>query len=566
MVGPAARGGHCTPAHGQGRQAACHPHPGRWRWHTPATFQPVPAVSNNAILDAQEQVFGHPKGLYVCFLTEMWERFAFYGMKALLFLYLTKHHLFQDADGYLLLGTYAGLAYALPLLGGLLADRYLGMRKAVLFGGVLLVLGQLGMAYTGAQATGSVGAAQQDGFALQVMYASLALIGVGVGFLKPNISTIVGRLYSDTDPRRDSGFTIFYMGINVGAFLSSLIVAYIGENYGWGYGFALSGVMMALGLVQFIYGQRHLMGQAEPADPAMLRAPAFAGLSREWLIYLGGVVMAVVVWQVLQTRINLGPLSALAGGHEVTLTEVVAVVMGTALYVWFIRLLFSGISPREKGRMVMLMVLITVSALFWGLYEQTYGPWVAMADRVMDRTTFGIEWTAGQTTAIGALCVIVLSFPFAWLWPKLDTVGLNPSYPAKFAWGLVFCGLSFGILAWASANPGDSGMVSLWWMILAYFVLVLGEMVLSPIGLSAVTSLSIPRAVGMMMGAWFLFSAFGEIIAGRLGTWAAIPPDTSVADALASYSMVFTKMMWIGLAAGALLFLATPLLKRLTRD
>ena len=566
MVGPGAGRGHCTRVPGQVRQHAGNRHRGRARWHTPGTFQPVPAVSNNAILDAQEQVFGHPKGLYVCFLTEMWERFAFYGMKALLFLYLTKHHLFQDADGYLLLGTYAGLAYALPLLGGLLADRYLGMRKAVLFGGALLVLGQLGMAYTGAQATGTVGAAQQDAFALQVMYASLALIGVGVGFLKPNISTIVGRLYSDTDPRRDSGFTIFYMGINVGAFLSSLIVAYIGENYGWGYGFALSGVMMALGLVQFILGQRHLMGQAEPADPAMLRAPAFAGLSREWLIYLGGVVMAVVVWQVLQTRIDLGPLSALAGGHEVTLTEVVAVVMGTALYIWFIRLLLSGISAREKGRMIMLMVLITVSALFWGLYEQTYGPWVAMADRVMDRTTFGIAWTAGQTTAIGALCVIVLSFPFAWLWPKLDTLGLNPSYPAKFAWGLVFCGLSFGILAWAAANPGDSGMVSLWWMILAYFVLVLGEMVLSPIGLSAVTSLSIPRAVGMMMGAWFLFSAFGEIIAGRLGTWAAIPPDTSVADALASYSMVFTKMMWIGLAAGALLFLATPLLKRLTRD
>ncbi|MFN7784459.1 MAG: MFS transporter, partial [Lysobacterales bacterium] len=158
------------------------------------------------------ELFGHPKGLYVCFLTEMWERFAFYGMKALLFLYLTKHHLFTDSNGYLLLGTYAGLAYALPLLGGILADRYLGMRKAVVFGGVLLVLGQLGMAYTGSQASGSVGAAQQDLLAIQVMYASLALIAVGVGFLKPNISTIVGRLYAEQDPRRESGFTIFYMG------------------------------------------------------------------------------------------------------------------------------------------------------------------------------------------------------------------------------------------------------------------------------------------------------------------------------------------------------------------
>ena len=515
---------------------------------------------------ASDQFLGHPKGLYVCFLTEMWERFAFYGMKALLLLYLIKHHLFSDTDGYLLLGTYAGLAYALPLLGGLLADRYLGMRKAVIVGGSLLVLGQLGMAWTGHAATGVQGAAQQDATAIQIMYFSLALIGVGVGFLKPNISTIVGRLYPENDPRRDSGFTIFYMGINVGAFLSSLIVAYIGEKIGWGYGFALAGVMMALGLVQFMLGRRHLQGRAEPADPVMLRAPVFAGLSREILIYAGGVLLTVVVWQVLQTRINLGPLSALAGGHEVTLTELVAVVLGAALYAWFIRLLFSGISRAEKGRMVMLMVLITVSALFWGLYEQTYGPWVAMADRAMDRTTFGIEWTAGQTTAIGALAVIAMSPLFAWLWPRLDKLGLNPSYPAKFAWGLVFCGLAFGVLAFAAANPGADGLVSLWWMVAAYFVLVLGEMVLSPVGLAAVTALSIPRAVGMMMGAWFLFSAFGEIIAGRLGTWAAMPQDATREYALSVYSGVFTQMMWIGLVAGALLFAATPLLKRLTRD
>lgn len=527
--------------------------------------------TTTAASTASDEFLGHPKGLYVCFLTEMWERFAFYGMKALLLLYLTKHHLFAQADGTILLGTYAGLAYALPLLGGLLADRYLGMRKAVLFGGLLLVLGQLGMAWTGHAATGNTpDNAVRDGFAIQMMYASLALIGVGVGFLKPNISTIVGRLYSENDPRRDSGFTIFYMGINVGAFLSSLIVAYIGENIGWGYGFALSGVMMAFGLVQFMFGQKHLHGHAEPSDPALLKAPAFAGLSREWLIYLGGLVLTVVVWQVLQTKIDFGPLTRLMGGHEVTLTEVVAVVMGAALYVWFMMLMFSNLSRNEKGGMVMLMVLITVSALFWGLYEQTYGPWVLMADIGMERTTFGVEWTAGQTTAIGALFVILFSFPFAWLWPKLDRAGLNPSYPAKFAWGLVFCGLSFGILAFAAANPGETGKASLWWMVLAYAVLVMGEMVLSPVGLSAVTRLSIPRAVGMMMGAWFLFSAFGEIIAGRLGTWAAIEPDAAgkydVAAALSLYGDVFTRMMWIGLAAGGLLFLATPLLKRLTRE
>ncbi|GIX38818.1 MAG: putative transporter YclF [Silanimonas sp.] len=511
------------------------------------------------------EFLGHPKGLFVCFLTEMWERFAFYGMKALLLLYLVKHHGFNDGDGYLLLGTYAGLAYALPLLGGLLADRYLGMRKAVLFGGALLVAGQFGMAYTGSPA----GEGGRDALAVQVMYASLALIAMGVGFLKPNISTIVGRLYAENDARRDSAFSIFYMGINVGAFLASVIVGYVGERLGWGYGFALGGVMMAAGLVQFVLGQKHLMGQAEPADPARLRAPLLAGLSREWLIYLGALLGVVVVWQVLQTRIDFEPLNRLVGGHQVTLTELVAVVLGTALYAWFAVLMFSGIDRVARGKMLLLLVLTTVSALFWGLYEQTYGPWVALAERAMDRSTFGLEWTAGQTTAIGALCVIAMSPLFAWLWPRLDRAGLNPGYAAKFAAALMLCGLAFGVLAFACAHPGADGLVSLWWMILAYVVLVAGEMVLSPIGLAAVTALSLPRVVGTMMGAWFLFSAFGEMIAGRLATYAAIPPGAegtvSAAQALAVYGPFFTQMMWIGLGAGLALLLATPLLNRLTR-
>src|SRR5690606_20989992 len=183
-----------------------------------------------------------------------------------LFLYLVGHHKFTDDDGYMLLGTYAGLAYALPLVGGMLADRFLGMRKAVVFGGLLLVLGQLGMAYTGDPAVGVQGQAELDELAIQVMYMSLALIGVGVGFLKPNISTIVGKLYRGDDPRRDSGFTIFYMGINIGALMSALIVGYIGIEYGWGWGFGLSGVLMLFGLGQFLWGQRHLHGHAEPPD------------------------------------------------------------------------------------------------------------------------------------------------------------------------------------------------------------------------------------------------------------------------------------------------------------
>jgi len=528
-------------------------------------FMPEADMTTPRIVPVSREFLGHPVGLYVCFMTEMWERFSFYGMKALLFLYLTQFHLFNDSDGYVLLGTYAGLAYALPLLGGMIADRWLGMRKAVLFGGALLVLGQLGMAWTGDAATGTVAAATRDSLAIQVMYLSLALIAVGVGFLKPNISTIVGRLYADNDPRRDSGFTIFYMGINVGAALSSLIVGYIGMNIGWGYGFALSGLMMAAGLVQFIWGQRHLMGQAEPPHPTALRDVVF-GLPREMLIYLSGLITVVAVWLILQTKIDLGPLSALAGGHEVTLTEIVAIAMGLGLAVWFVRFLFSGISSIDRGRMIVLMVLISISALFWGIYEQSYGTWVAFAERGMDLTTFGIQWNAPQTTSFGAIFVILFSPIFAWLWPRLDKLGLNPSLSAKFGWGLIFCGLGTGLLGIGAGYPGSDGLVSMWWMIAAYAILVMGEMVLSPIGLSAVTTLSVPRVVGLMMGAWFLASAFGEMIAGRLGTWASIDPRADgsfdTAAALLVYADVFQKLMWLGVVSGIVMLVLTPWMKR----
>ncbi|MGB1142393.1 MAG: peptide MFS transporter, partial [Halioglobus sp.] len=206
------------------------------------------------------QWLGHPRGLFICFATELWERFSFYGMKYLLLLYLTKYHLFSDVNGLAVLGSYAALVYAMPVIGGLLADRYLGMRKAVVFGGILLALGHLGMAFEGEQAHRVGQDIVRDDGALQVFYFSLALIVVGVGFLKPNISTIVGQLYGRDDPRRDSGFTIFYMGINIGAFTATLLCGYLGETYGWAYGFGAAGIGMVFGLITFLRGQKYLHG------------------------------------------------------------------------------------------------------------------------------------------------------------------------------------------------------------------------------------------------------------------------------------------------------------------
>ncbi len=520
---------------------------------------------SNAILANQRQLFGHPLGLYVCFFTEMWERFAFYGLKALLFLYLTKHHAFNDNNGYLLLGTYAGLAYALPVVGGLLADQYLGMRKAVTFGGFLMAIGMLGMAYTGQAATPEGGA---DAVAIQIMYASLALVAVGVGFLKPNISTIVGRLYEDNDPRRDSAFTVFYMGINLGAFASSLIVGGVGEIYGWGYGFALAGIGLLTGFVVFIKNKAHLMGQAESAHPELLEQKVW-GLRRETLIYVLALVGVVVVQQVLQTKFDFDAIAHILGmapGTQITATEVVAIVLTIALLVWWFKFIFIECSALERANMIVLMVLIAISAVFWGLYEQTYGTWLAYSDRVMNiESLFGFKLSASQLTSVGALFIFALAIPFAWLWPFLDRKGWNPSASAKFAIGLLFAGLAHFVLQYAALNPEANGLAGFWWFILAYLVLEIGEMALSPIGLSAVTTLSVPRVVSLMMGVWFLASAFGEMIAGRFGTLASMEKGTAVPDALAIYADVFSTLGWVGVGAAAFMFAMTPILNRQIR-
>ena len=514
----------------------------------------------------QREWLGHPLGLYVCFFTEMWERFAFYGLKALLFLYLTQHHLFTDKTGYILLGTYAGLAYALPVVGGLLADKYLGMRKAVTFGGVLMAVGMLGMAYKGTQATAEGGA---DQLALQVMYASLALVAVGVGFLKPNISTIVGRLYNDQDPRRDSAFTLFYMGINLGAVFSSLFVGWVGMAYGWEYGFGSAGIGLLLGLVVFVSGTKHLHGQAEPARPELLTEKV-AGLPREWLIYAMALVGVVVVQQILQTTFNFGALGQMLGlaeGAEITATEVVAVVLTIALLVWWFKFIFIECNALERASMVMLMVLTAISAVFWGLYEQSYGSWLAYSDRVMTLPTFDVGFTSfafnsSQLTFVPSMFIILLAIPFAWLWPWLDRKGLNPSSPVKFGLALLLAGLAHFILQYAALNPEANGMAGFWWFILAYFVLVVGEMALSPIGLSAVTALSVPKVVSLMMGVWFLASAFGEMIAGRFGALASMPAGTPVSDALAIYAEVFALLGWVGVGTAVFMFAIGPMLNR----
>ncbi len=497
---------------------------------------------------------GHPRGLFVCFATELWERFSFYGMKYLLLLYLTKYHLFSDAGGLEVLGSYAALVYAMPVLGGLLADRYLGMRKAVVFGGLLLVLGHLGMAVEGEQAQRVGNQVIRDDGALQVFYFSLALIVIGVGFLKPNISTIVGRLYGTDDPRRDAGFTIFYMGINIGAFTATLLCGYLGETYGWRYGFGAAGIGMLVGLATFLGGQKHLQGLAEPSRPAVLRERSPLGLNKELTIYLAALGGVAVAWQLLQFNGGVGMLlNALA----------LAVLAGLA---WFIAVKCDTV---ERSRMIVLVVLTLSSVLFWSLFEQSAASMTLFADRVMDREVFGVTLTASQFGSLNAFFIFLFAPVFALLWTVLGRRGLEPSTPVKFSLGIAQAGLGFGALILGAANPDQAGLVSGYWMILAYLLHTCGELCLSPVGLSAVTKLSVPSITGVMMGSWFLATAYSNFVAAQLSKLAAIKTvEGTVADvgtALASYTDLFSKLFWVGLAVAAVLLALSPLLKRMMR-
>ncbi len=523
-----------------------------------------------------DELFGHPKGLYVCFATELWERFSFYGMKFLLLLYLTKYHLFTDAAGYDILGAYAGLVYALPVIGGLLADRYLGMSKAVVFGALLLSGGHLLMAYEGQAAVqyaagtvlanditlndGSVLIAGtllndtvvvHDVVALKVFFAALALIAVGVGFLKPNISTIVGQLYPEGDPRRDSGFTIFYMGINLGSFTAILLCGWLGETFGWGYGFGAAGIGMILGLITFLKGKKYLNGLADPSEPEVLRERVLGPLNREWLIYLSGVGSIAVVWWLLQ--------------HEpvVHTTQNILIVLALAGIPLFA--LLKG-TKEEFQRTLVLMVLIASSVVFWALFEQSAGSMTLYADRVVDRNVMGTELRASMFGSLNPFFIIVCAPLFAALWIWLARKGWEPSTPVKFGLGIIQAGLGFGAMVIGAQYLGEDGKVAVIWLTLAYLLHTTGELCLSPVGLSAVTKLSIKRVVGVSMGTWFLATALSETVATRIGKMASI--DTSagetqdVALALATYTELYEFLMWTGIGVGVFMLLLAPLLKK----
>jgi len=492
-----------------------------------------------------EQTFlGHPRGLAILFFAEMWERFSFYGMRGLLIFYLTKHWLFDDAFASGIYASYASMVYLMPVVGGLVADRYLGFRKAIIYGGILLCLGHLGMAFEGSPATLVDGYIVRDETSLQILYLSLALIIVGVGLLKPSISSIVGDLYSKDDPRRDGGFTLFYMGINLGAVLASLTCGYLGETYGWGYGFGLAGIGMVAGLIPFISGKATLQGRGEAPDAKVLANVRF-GLSLEHRIFIGALVMVGISWQLMQHQTVVGSLLTVA-----SLLAVVGVVI-------FIFVSCQGVERRKMG---LLLFLTAYSVVFWALFEQAGSSLSLFADRNVDRVVLGMNPTAAQLQSLNPGFIILLAPLFAMLWQWLGRIGREPSHAAKFGLGVIQAGLGFLLLVYGIGFADADGQVALVWLTLAYFVHTTGELCLSPVGLSMVTKLTVTRVAGLMMGVWFLATSVAHYMAGIIASIASVEGGAS-ADAshsLEIYTQTFSVVGWIGVVLGLLLLAIAP--------
>jgi proton-dependent oligopeptide transporter, POT family len=500
---------------------------------------------NKKITETGNDFFGHPKALFILFFTEMWERFSFYGMKALLIFYLTKYYLFSDEAGNLLIGSYAALVYAIPVVGGFIADRYLGFRKAIVFGGILLVLGHLGMAYEGNATTKSLtGEIIRDEFALQIFYLSLAFIVMGVGFLKANISSLVGELYAEGDKRRDSGFTIFYMGINLGSFLATLICVWLGEAYGWSYGFGSAGIGMLFGLMTFISGKKLLLGKGESKTPEFLENRSL-GFKNEWLIYAGSVISIALVWQMVQR-------------HSVV--QNLLIVAGAISFIYIIYYAITQLDKIARERLIALTILILFTIVFWALFEQAYTSLNLFADRILDRGSI----PAGNFLSLNALFIVLFAPVFAWLWIRLGKH--NPNTAVKFSIALLLVGLGFGSLV-LGIHASGMGKVAMFWLVLTYFLHTCAELCLSPVGLSAVTKLSPVKIVGFMMGVWFLATASSEFIASILANIASVDtsngeaPDLNLAKQ--SYLKLFEYLFYTGIGVGILLLLLSKPINKL---
>ena len=481
------------------------------------------AVGGMIAASRKPEAFGHPKGLYMLFFAEMWERFSYYGMRALLIFYLTKHWLFADDKSNLIYGAYTSLVYITPVLGGYLADRYLGQRKAVLFGGILLAFGHLFMAVEG------VGG--QSDPTINVFWLALALIIVGSGFLKANISVMVGQLYRLTDMRRDAAYTIFYMGINVGAALGTILVGYLGERIGWAYGFGLAGIGMIAGLIVFVLGKKVLLGAGE--------APAPLARNTEFTLYGVGVGAVAVIWALVQYQDVIQTLLIISG----------IALLGYVLYEAF------KLDKEPRERIFAILFLIALNPLFWGLFEQAGGSLNLYTDRFVDRA--GVPASIFQS--INPIYIILFAPVFAALWQMLGNRGLEPSAPAKFGLALLQVGAGFLVFVLGANAVGPDAMTPVLFVFLIYLLHTTGELCLSPVGLSAMNRLAPSYMASLIMGAWFYMTAVGNFVAGKIGEATGGEGGEMSKELTLG---IYNKIGWVAVGAGVIVLALSPIVKR----
>jgi POT family proton-dependent oligopeptide transporter len=594
---------------------------------TPAVEEPFSVPSDRMHPEQKATWFGHPRQLARLFTTEMWERFGYYGMRALLTLYLTKHFLFSDSQATGLYGGYTALVYLTPLVGGLLADQFLGSKRAVKFGAIVMAIGYFTLAFGGSPAKpyatiagqryevvvdhfvdrptsdpaearylidngkklqirgnedGSISlldngveakhlpkgaltpGADRNSTTIAIMLFALSLISVGNGFFKPNISTIVGTLYDQGDRRRDSGFTIFYMGINLGSIFGQLLCPILADWLGWWAGLSLAGVGMLISycLMQFDGGR--LDGYGERPD----KAP-----NRDILIYICAILAVPVFVFLFSNLMNSAPAAEGSGfiGYLASLSLMGKLLFGTfivsvpAILIWS----YSKGSRQEGQMMTAAMVLIIFNVFFWTLFEQAGSSLTLFADRNTDRSVFGLfSISAPQTQNFNPIFIVLLAPLMSMLWTGLAKRGLEPSIAVKFAVALMGVGAGFLFLVFGStfAGAGNNYQVGLWWLAGLYLLHSLAELCISPVGLSMITKLSIARIVGMMMGVWFLSISVAQYVAGVVAQFASVETVggqvTNLKVSLDTYTGTFTTIAWIAIGAGVLLFLLSwPLQK-----
>ncbi len=470
----------------------------------------------------------HPKGLPVLFMTEIWERFSYYGMRALLVLYMTRELLYNDEKAYGVYGAYTALVYATPLLGGYLADKVLGPRKAVLMGAFIMMLGHFTMAFE------------------SLFYPALALLVVGNGLFKPNMGPILGRLYGENDPRRDGGFTIFYMAVNIGAWFSPLLCGYVGETYGWHYGFGLAGLGMLTGFVIFQRGQK-IFGDAG-LPPQKSTRPVFLGLNAISLTFIGALITVPFFIFLLNQNQWMSDILGVAG----------AIVLGVVIY--------TAVKSEkvERDRLIVAMVLTVYSVLFWSFFFQGGSSLTLFAERNVNRTLFGWTVKASMLESVNPMFIILLSMPFSAMWIRLSKLNREPSTPMKFVWGTLLLGAGFGIFA-LGGRFAHNGLVPFVFLILGYLIYTMGELSISPVGLSMITKLSPDKIVGFMMGVWFLSASFANHIAALIAklTSAEGAVKGDAAATLAGYTSVYMNVFWISIGASLLMLLFLKPLRRM---